>query len=471
MPQPNVICPFKTAHVICVAELLLLILGSVRVTLAQASTTPTNGAIKKLVYDVQTFKDEPMLIYGGLPGATRPVTGTGASELIYGLPGGIRPTTSDIYEQVGPNIDPKQLVQGGQDPAWSPGGDKIAYLGFMKILNEQHQSTVEGSLQNTSVRMEQWYLEGISLPARQIYVMNPDGSGRKRITNVPNGIWDFAWSPTENKIAYCEQGEDNKTAIVLINADGSQRQELTKMGEIRCAVGMPLLQRTLDKNKTMTATKSAGGKVLVKLVGPTESTAVDEVVTGEIVGVPTLAWSPNGRFIAFTGIMNGKPVIGVVDKDGKARPLGIGYSVYWSPDGKRLLFRHDSNSNPPVTALCLVNADGTEPRKILDNESAEFGVAWFPDGRSIVFGSQRDTENQSEMFRINTDGGGLQKIASRPNTSLSNPVVSPDGTKLIVDAHTHGADVDTHDPSLLLVDLVTHQQEFLGKGSHASILW
>jgi len=464
MPQPNVFCPFKRIHIIFVAELLFLSLGSVSVTLAQVSAPPTRSAIKKLVYDVQTFKHEPKLIYGGLPGATRPVTSTGASELIYGLPGGIRPTSSDIYEQVGPNIDPKQLVQGGQDPAWSPGGDKIAYLGFIKILNEQHQMTVEG--------MQQWYLEGISLLARQIYVMNSDGSGRKRITNVPNGIWDFAWSPTENKIAYCEQGEDSKTAIVLINADGSRRQELTKMGEIRCAVGMPILQRTLDKNKTMTATKSGGGKVLMKLVGPTESTAVDETVTGEIVGVPTLAWSPDGKFIAFTGIMNGKPVMGVVDKDGKTKPLGVGYSTHWSPDGKRILFRHDSNSKPPVTALCLVNADGTEPRKILDNESAEFGLTWFPDGKSIVFGSQRDTKDQSEIFQINADGGGLQKIASRPKASLSNPVVSPDGTKLIVDAaHAPGPDVDTLDFSLLLVDLITHQQEFLGKGCHASILW
>jgi len=302
--------------------------------------------------------------------------------------------------------------------------------------------------------------------------MNADGSGVRKITSVPNGVWDFAWSPIENKIAYCEQGEHGETAIVLISADGSRRQELTKMGETRCAVGMPILQRTLDKNKTMSASKSEGGKVLMRLVGPIESTASDEMVTGELVGVPTLAWSPDGKFIAFTGLMNGKPVIGVVDKDGKARALGAGYSARWSPDGKRLLFRHDSNSNPPVTALCAVNADGSEPRKILDNESAEFGLSWFPDGKSIVFGSQRETKNQSEIFRINVDGGGLQKIATQPNLSLSNPAVSPDGTKLIVDAvHSAVPDTTALDFNLLLVDLTTHQQQSLGKGSHASILW
>lgn len=448
MPQPNVFCPFKRIHIVFVAELLFLSLGSVKVTLAQASALPTKNTIKKLIYQVQTFK--------------------GGSDTLYGLPGGTRPDTTDVYEQIGPNADAKRVVQGGESPAWSPGVDRIAFLGFKKISSYQAiQSAPEFTSQGTSAPKEGWLIEGTSLLARQIYVMNADGSGIKQLTNVPNGVWDFAWSPTDNKIAYCDQGKDGKTAIVLINEDGSQRQELTKMGEIRCAVGMPILQRTLDKNKTMTATKSGGGKVLMKLVGPIEGTAGNEMVTGELVGVPTLAWSPDGKFIAYTGIINGKPVLGVIDKDGKARPLGVGYSTHWSPDGKRILFRHDSNGNPPVTALCLVNADGTEPRKILDNESAEFGLTWFPDGKSIAFGSQRDTKNQSEIFRINTDGSGLQKIASQPNTSLSNPLFSPDGTTLIVEARP----LHTLNFSLLLVDLITHQQDSLGKGSHASILW
>jgi Tol biopolymer transport system component len=438
------------ARILCVAGVLLLSFGAVRVTLAQVSAPPTKSPIQKLLYQVQTFQ-----------GLIMSESGNGQR---FGLPGGARPTTSDIYERVGPNWEGKQLVEGGDSPAWSPGGDRIAFLGFTSIATPQFQSIQTSTY--TDVR--DWVVQGTSLPARQLYVMNADGSEKKQLTNVPNGIWDFAWSPTENKIAYCEQGEDSKTAIVLINADGSRRQELTKMGEIRCAVGMPILQRTLDKNKTMTASKASGGKVLIKLVGPIIDTAGSEVATGELVGVPTLAWSPDGKSIAFTGVINGKPVIGVVDKDGKVKPLGVGYSTHWSPDGKRLLFRHDSNSNPPVTALCVVNADGTEPRKILDNESAESGVSWFPDGKSIVFGSERDAKNQSEIFQISVDGGGLQKVASRPSMSLSNPVVSPDGTKLIVDAAREHSLVDFN---LLLVDLATHQQEFLGKGSHASILW
>jgi Tol biopolymer transport system component len=453
MPQPNPISSFKITYAICVAELLILILGPAEVCLAQGATAPEKGITQKLVYQVQTFN--------------------GGGDLLYGLPGGTRPATSDIYEQSGPNVGAKQLLQWGEAPAWSPGGDKIAFLGFTKISTAQHsqampefsrQDNVPPPQQGTVIVRDAWRIEGTSLLARQIYVMNADGSGVKRITSVSNGVWDFAWSPTQDKIAYCEQGKDDQTAIVVIDLDGERRQELTKMGEIRCAVGMPVLHKTLDKSKTMTSSKPGAGKVLIKLVGPIEHTAGDEVVTGELVGVPTLAWSPDGKLIAFTGVISGKPVIGVVDMGGKTRPLGVGYSPRWSPDGKQLLFRHDSNN---VSALCVMNADGTEPRKILDNESAEFGFSWFPDGKSIAFGSQRDAKKWSEIFRVNTGGGGLQKIATQPNMSLSNPIVSPDGMKLIVEGLTE----PTSGESLVLIDLATHHQESLGKGSHASVLW
>jgi Tol biopolymer transport system component len=450
MPQPDVVRSFK---IICAGWLSFFSLGALKVVQAQAQAPGPSikSPAQKIVYDVQTY--------------------SGGTDLIYGIPGGSRPATSDIYELVGPNVEPKQLAKGGQNPAWSARGDKIAYLGFTKIWNGQSQSTPTGTLEATGVRTESWYVEGSSLLARQIYVMNADGTEKKRITGDPNGVWDFAWSPVENKIAYCEQGKDGETAIVVINAETGERQDITKMGEIKCAVGRPVLKRTLDKNKTMTSTKSVGGKVQIKLVGPIASTSSGEIVNGELIGVPTLVWSPDGKFIAFTGSLNGQPVIGIVDEHGKAKPIGVGYSIYWSPDGKRILFRHDSNRSPVVTALCLVNADGTEPRKILDNEGADYGLAWFPDGSSIIFGSNRDAKNQAEIFRINVDGQNLQKIVSATDMSLSNPVVSPDRTKLIVDAERVSGAEKSAETSLLLVDIPTHQQEFLGKGSHASVIW
>lgn len=382
-----------------------------------------------------------------------------SERTLDGLPGGEVPKASDIYLVDAPDAQPKLLIQGGEDPQWSPDGLKIAFLGFRWSSIEVGNYSSLGAFHG--------YQEGASLLARQIAVMNADGSAIKRITNLPNGVWDFAWSPSGSKIAYCESAKDGQSAIVAINADGSQRQEITRMGEVACAIGMPILRKTLDGNKLLVSSRTDGGKVAIRLMGPLGGSAAEENTGGELVGVPTLAWSPDSLQIAFTGVLNGKPVVGVVPANGgKAKPLVLGYAAQWSPDGKRLLFRHDSESSPAVTSIVVANADGSQPRKLIDNENAAFGLTWLPNSQGIVFGSERETKNQAEIFQIKVDGTGLKKIASVDKVSLSSPAVSRDGTKLIVDAAA-----SRFDASIWLVDLTTGHTEMLAKGSHPSILF
>ncbi len=425
-----------------------LIVAFGNVAKGQESSTSPNWGVKRLVYHMQYVVDEEIVMSSTYRGQ--------------------HTSASNIYLQDGPTLKPRELSARGRDPAWSSDGKKIAFLGFSE---ECHDVACPGE----------------NLASRQIQVMNADGLASKQLTNISKGVWDFAWSPLEEKIAYCELGANDRTAIVVINADGSGRKELTKMGEVRCAVGMPTLKRTLDTESSIAATDVMGGKVLIKLWGGHESTFIESGM-GLLVGVPTLDWSPDGKQITFSGVVSGKPVIGIVDANsGHAKPIIVGYSALWSPDGKHLLFRHDSESTPSVTSICIANADGTQPRKILDNETADFGLTWLPDGNGIAFGSEREHKRQSEIFRINVDGTGLEKIASVSGFSLSSPVFSADGTKLVVDAlppWDFGSQFGSALPQgqveasrltsehwIWLVDLISHRQERLLKGSHASVIW
>lgn len=428
----------RIGRLLLVLAIPLLIVACENVACGQDSKPPMIEGVKKVVCHVQSIE---------------------GTDMVWGVPHGERAWKSDIYVQDGPKTKPRLLVEGGQSPQWSPDGEKIAFLGFSNVSDFSN-----GSQFNT-------VLLG-SLASRQIQVMNTDGSGTKQVTNVPNGIWDFAWSPVEQKIAYCELGNDGRTAIVMIDADGSGRNELTKMGEARCAVGMPVLNKTLDRSKSIYSTYLYGGKASVSLVGGHESDAA-QIIKSEVIGLPTLAWAPDGSMLAFTSVVNGKIVIGVVGiNGGKAKPIIMGYSPQWSPDGKQLLFRHDSEKTPSVTSICIASADGTQPRKVLDGESADFGLIWFPDGKSIVFASERENKNRSEIFRINADGTCLAKIATQDHSSLSSPTVSPDGTELLVDARpSDGSRNYTYGPGIWIVDLTSHRQEALMKGSHASVPW
>jgi Tol biopolymer transport system component len=422
----------RIGRLLLVLAVPLLIVACEKVACGQDPKPPTIEGVKKVVCHVQS---------------------TEGTDMVRGVPNGKRAWKSDIYVQDGPKTKPRLLAQGGEAPQWSPNGERVAFLGFSTV--SEFNTVVLGGL-----------------ASRQIQVMNADGSGTKQVTKVPNGIWDFAWSPVEQKIAYCELDNDGRTAIVILNADGSGRTEVTKMGEARCAVGMPVLNKTLDRLKSLYSTHLYGGKASVSLVGGHESDAA-QVIKSEVIGLPTLAWSPEGSRLAFTSVVNGKIVIGVVGiNGGNPKPIIMGYSPQWSPDGKQLLFRHDSEKAPSVTSICIANADGTQPRKVLDGESADFGLIWFPDGKSIVFASKRENKNQSEIFRINADGTGLAKIATQDHSSLSSPAVSPDGTELIVDANpSDGSRSYTYGPGIWIVDLANHRQEVLMKGSQASVLW
>jgi len=87
-------------------------------------------------------------------------------------------------------------------PDWSPDGSKIAY-----------DSGAYG------------HIVGNNMYPHDIYVMNPDGTNKTRITTAY--AWDRypVWSPDGNKIAYSIEPE-----IYVINADGTGKTRLTFTG-------------------------------------------------------------------------------------------------------------------------------------------------------------------------------------------------------------------------------------------------
>jgi len=88
---------------------------------------------------------------------------------------------------------PALLVSDGRTPEWSPNGQQIAYV---------HTSGDDGY--------------------HQVYVMNPDGTGVRPLTEIdPGGIFGVTWSPDGKRIAFskCLSGS---CGIYVMDADGSR---------------------------------------------------------------------------------------------------------------------------------------------------------------------------------------------------------------------------------------------------------
>lgn len=109
-------------------------------------------------------------------------------------------------------------------------------------------------------------------------------------------------------------------------------------------------------------------------------------------------------------------------------PLGMD----WTPDGK-IVFASAKNSN---TDVWIINADGSSAKPLTSDEYADFSPAVAPDGKFIVFLSNRS--GRQNLWRMNIDGTEQRQISDGYN--VTSPSVAPD-SKWIYYSATAGDDM------------------------------
>ena len=106
------------------------------------------------------------------------------------------------------------------------------------------------------------------------------------------------------------------------------------------------------------------------------------------------------------------------------RMAEVNYSLpSWSPDGRTILFVSERDGNFEVYVM---NADGSGKRNVTRHPGHDSAPTWSPDGRKIAFTTKRD--GNFEVYVMNADGSGQQNLTRNPAPDRA-PVWSPGAVK------------------------------------------
>ncbi len=158
--------------------------------------------------------------------------------------------------------------------------------------------------------------------------------------------------------------------------------------------------------------------------------------------------------IVFTSLASGDLDLWSMDLDGGrrrqlTREPGYDGGPVFSRDGKKMVWRAHRPSTPEalgaykklladnLTApmkmeLYVSDADGRNARQITNFGCASFAPTFTPDGRRILFASNKHNcdGRRFELFLVDLDGGNLEPVTSFGGFA-SFPEFSPDGKKLV----------------------------------------
>ena len=127
----------------------------------------------------------------------------------------------------------------------------------------------------------------------------------------------------------------------------------------------------------------------------------------------------------------GKPTRVTTDPAGEFDPV-------WLPDGRSLIFGSDRGGDK---TLFLKNLQGSEPEALfLESVKEVYPESWSPDGKTLLYldEDQRTPRFKKSAWTLSSESGAKPELLLRNGFDVDEPQVSPDGRWLAYESDDSG---------------------------------
>ncbi len=244
---------------------------------------------------------------------------------------------------------------------------------------------------------------------KEIYVMDYDGEGLKRLTNDRSIDLLPRFSPDGRRIAFTSY-KDGNPDLFLLDLETGRASTLSDEQGLNIAGGF----------------SPDGSKLLMTLSrGKSPNLYLKDLATGTLSRLTTHfgadstpTFSPDARQTAFVSDRSGNPQIYVLDLGTKQtrRLTNMNWcdSPAWSPTGEWIAFAGRANRKDKMD-IFLVDVTGAQVRQLTHGEGSNEDPTWSPDGRLLAFSSTRS--GRSQIYLMDADGSAPRLTVAVPGAS------------------------------------------------------
>lgn len=324
-------------------------------------------------------------------------------------------------------------------PAWSPDG---SWLAFSSDRDSKRPRSGFATLQST-----------------EIYLIHPDGTGLRRLTDGGAFEGSPSWSADGSHLVAYETTVDQvgtiisarrlrgTTQIVSIDvATGARRSLTTGPGEKWSPRILP------DERVGYVSGGPEGGLEFVSGAGGAR---------GEM---RSPSWSPDGRRMVFhrETASGWPPYRSVPSRDRRYTLVRTGVFPSYAPDGHRLVL-NDGTAGISHNQLLLIGGDSIRTVLFGDSVRSALAPAWSPEGDLIAFALGRFFPailgpSTAAIAVVRPDGTGLTLLTDTMGNA-GFPSWAPDGRRLVYRLARGGGS------ALMVVDRLTRETHPLTDGS------